>query len=249
MAATFLRTFAGAAVAALTLCGAVLPSQAAVYRGAWDPAYGTPFPDLGWRGEIEVSAPDSCIADGVVTNLAGGCNGAMQIISAKVELYNIATPGTVLDTLDFGSAAYVGAMRFSGSDLTGLLTSPFQAQQSSVDPVEAQFGGASPYFSLIFLDNVAQLYWFKDDPGSFLLNPLVAPYVDWPDAFNYAYCARVSDGSGGFNNPSCGWASDVDGNLGPLLRFSTVPEASSLALVPLALCALGLARRRRRPAD
>ncbi|MBC7735388.1 MAG: hypothetical protein H7306_26455, partial [Bacteriovorax sp.] len=48
--------YAAVAVAAAMLVAA--PAQATVYRGTYDPSYGGPFPDLGWKATVDFNVPN-----------------------------------------------------------------------------------------------------------------------------------------------------------------------------------------------
>ncbi len=83
-------------------------------RVAFDPDYGAPFADLGWRGEAIVDY-GTCDGPGTVTNLPGSCNGGLSFQSATVQLYKPATrPTPTLQTLTFtgGASGLVDLRRF-----------------------------------------------------------------------------------------------------------------------------------------
>ena len=205
-------------------------ASAAVYKGAWDPAYGSPFPDLGWRGEVVVTAPGSCISDGWRTNLPSDCNGGMVVNSASVELYDLSDTGTTLETLSF-SGGLIAAMQFSSGALTGLITSPFTPVPGSI--AQAQVGGNNVFFSLVFLDKAAQLYWFKTDPGNFMSTP-----TSW-----IPYVSCIGSGTA---SDDCGWAEKSESNTGVLMTFAPVPEPQAYVLMLAGLAGLGFIARRRR---
>jgi hypothetical protein len=78
--------------------GVLGTAQAALYVGAWDPAFGNPYPNLGWRGSVTVFVPPSCDQAGttgtvLVNNLPSAtgpsCNGNAQVTSAQVVLYDL----------------------------------------------------------------------------------------------------------------------------------------------------------------
>jgi hypothetical protein len=71
--------------------GAMLGSaHAAVYTGNWDPAYGVPFPNLGWRGEANFAVPDGCGTPAVLSVF--DCPG-MAVLDAKVVFYDTSVSG------------------------------------------------------------------------------------------------------------------------------------------------------------
>jgi PEP-CTERM motif len=206
-----------------SLIAGVGTADAASYRGRIDPAYGTPFPDLGWRGEIKVDVPDSCIAPGWVDNVAG-CGSQMAFDFAKIEFYSLSDPGqTTQETLDF-SGSIVLSMNFqilNNTELTGVNATPFV-------PVLSKNEGV--YYSLALLGDHAQLFWFKDDPGPFQNN-----------SGAYFACSKVSDSG-------CGWSTPVNGDRGPFIIFSPIPEPGTTAMMLLGAGVLGWAARRRRAA-
>ena len=82
----------------LTAAGA---AQASYVVGTWDPPYGTPFTNLGWRGAVTLQAANAClVVPGVVVNNGGFCP-LMTVVSATVEFYDTSGPPVTLETLDF----------------------------------------------------------------------------------------------------------------------------------------------------
>lgn len=110
------------AAAALLLCSA-LPASAAIYVGAWDPAYGPGFPTLGWQGQFSLFVPQSCEINTGIVNNATACGGQAVIQSAQIDLYFLANPNTVVNTLVFNPASMtVNNLEFSAGELEGLDT-------------------------------------------------------------------------------------------------------------------------------
>ncbi|MGZ8253877.1 MAG: hypothetical protein ACXWVT_03425, partial [Burkholderiaceae bacterium] len=107
------------AAAVLALTG---HAQAAQYVGKWDPAFGSAFPDLGWRGEATFFVPDACLVnEGFMWN-SGDCSG-MKLVNAEVEFYKVSDPtDATLETLSFAtSSSLVLGMTISDGVLAGVL--------------------------------------------------------------------------------------------------------------------------------
>jgi hypothetical protein len=99
-------------VVALTTPG---PVSAAAFRATWDPLYGAPFTDLGWRGtaDFEIPASPPCHIDGTA------CIAGSFLKSANVIFYRNSTgddfadinwtqsslAGVAINGLAFGSGA------------------------------------------------------------------------------------------------------------------------------------------------
>jgi len=68
-------------------------AHAGLVTGAWDPAFGTPMPDLSWAIRAEFAVPDTCIALGNGDHLVSdpSCTGS-TVSSARLRLFD-----TVLD--------------------------------------------------------------------------------------------------------------------------------------------------------
>jgi hypothetical protein len=146
--------------AAATL-GATGPAHAAVYSGNWDPAYGSIFPNLGWQASALFEVPDACLAIGTGNNIpiAGSCAG-FDVLSAKVDLYNVASPGTILQSFNLDPDVIVNGINLTGGKLTGIDTGFFDFFVPGLS-----IAGSGDYsFSLIlFGGNKAQLI-YADPP-------------------------------------------------------------------------------------
>ena len=112
------------------------PAQAAVYTGVWDPAFGAPFTNLGWRGSAQFEVPSGCEPAGTadISN-AADCGGLAVVTQATVELYDIRAAGTpTLATLSLDETTLlIGTLRYLNGALTELTTSPSAQVGTSVD--------------------------------------------------------------------------------------------------------------------
>ena len=95
------------AAAALVLTAA-LPAHATFVQGDWDPPFGPPFPDLGWRGTTTIFVPTACLVlTGTVVNDGALCP-LMSVVNAKVEFYDLADTGlTTVEALNFDTLVAV----------------------------------------------------------------------------------------------------------------------------------------------
>lgn len=201
--------------------GAAGPSQAAQYSGTWDPAYGSPFNNLGWRGHAEFEFPDECLA--LSGTFANGTCGAtpMLVLGATVEFYNLANPGTTLGTLIWhgdmpqGPLPSVNAMTFANGTITGLDTglSDWLQGPTSLDGV----------------DN----YWFAFD------------FNDGQARLKYGVCETVGGYFGDYRECLAMGVNDYVGNPANV-SFAPIPEPETYALMLAGLGAVSFVARRRR---
>lgn len=200
---------------ALALTCAAGSANAAVYTGVWDPAYGEPFTNLGWRGTAQYAVPDSCepiVLGSVDVDNATGCLGAAVVSSALVEFYDESAPvndQVTLATLVFNpSSLQISTLRYLDGNLNQLVTTASNAVFAAVDL--SAFGVApSVAFSLQFgLTGGPRLNWIS--------------------------CADIQLTCVGGTN-----------SFDPQFSISRVPEPGSLWLSALALSAMLLGARRR----
>lgn len=84
-----LRSVLGSILLGAGLWTATATSSAAVFRGSWDPSFGEPYPDLGYRGFADFFVPDACLdGDPISQWFADGSCGNMSLLAATVELYD-----------------------------------------------------------------------------------------------------------------------------------------------------------------
>ena len=166
MSLRFLEQLKGAGAALMFVAGLAFsaPSQAVIYVGAWDPAFGSAFPQLGWRGEAKFFVPDACLAEsGWVFNFESCSGGEMKVLSAEVEFYKLSDPANPLfqETLLFNDpTSLVLAMRIENGLLAGL----YATFDYFVPSTLAIAGGPYTDFVLLFQDDLARMAFISDPP-------------------------------------------------------------------------------------
>ncbi len=168
------KTLVGLVVSVAAALGAAGSAQAAVYKGAWDPAYGfggnspTTFPNLGWAGSATITIPDTCAISAVLTS--ANCAG-MTAGYALVDLYTPANGGlagaTATELLSFNWIVDVTKATFTGTDLTGVDSAMFPAVLPAVPSLSGVAGTTGYAFSLQLSSELgALLYYSKSNAGS-----------------------------------------------------------------------------------
>ena len=153
--------------AALLLFGLTLitPASAITYVGKWDPAFGSAFPDLGWRGEATFFVPNGCLAqNGWVLNSDSCSAFGMKIVSAEVEFYKLSDPTNVAfqETLFFNtSSTAVLSMDLNN----GLLEGVYGAFLYSLPSTIPLAGGGYTDFALFFEGDLAGMFYVSNPPG------------------------------------------------------------------------------------
>ena len=106
-------------LSALLLSAAALGSagsaRAVTYVGKYDPPYGGIFPQLGWEASALFDVPNACLAIGNGNNIpiSGACAG-FDVLSAEVSFYNIANPGTILNSYALDPNVIVNGINIAG---------------------------------------------------------------------------------------------------------------------------------------
>jgi len=204
-------------------------AQAGVWFGSWDPTYGPPFTNLGWRGSANFDIPASppCATDGTAC-----LTGSPFIRDGQVTFYDtnsnndIATIGWTTTEL---AGTGINALRFQGSNIEQFDTDFFPLKFPSLFPGVngGDYGDFNTReFSLIFVID------FDYDPSE-AIALYSGPLLFWKEADCVELC------EGGQNDLE-------DVNNRPVLRVTLVPEPGGIALLTVALLALGSATRRRR---
>jgi hypothetical protein len=236
------------------LCGAATlalagNTHAAVYSGSWDPNFGAPFTNLGWRATAQFYVPDACAAAvgtgslGVDTYGSTANCGGIELRNTLVEFYDVTDPDKVaIDTLTVGKyTALTSCDEYGCSFLDDQFI-------DSVDFVDGIVTGFVTSFSLFnFTDGSfvtgrgfgldAIICGANPDPlclqnYEFALKLTLQTTSSGPNAAGSALLARDDNGTSSSSNT-------------PNVQFGLIPEPGGLALVGAALGALALTRRRR----
>ncbi len=201
-------------------------AQAATYSGVWDPTFGTPFANLGWRGTAEFFVPNTCVPSGpgiVDVDDSLDCGGGAQVTSAQVTFYDITdlTQATI-STLVFNPSSFgIGTLRFDNGVLSQLTTTDSNLV-NPVDDLSAYGVTWSTEFALTFTLSGPRLFW--QDCGS--------------SEFSTHSTESYYDCSSGWNDPEQPFQHPF--------TITLVPEPGTLALACLAL--IFVAPRRLRAA-
>lgn len=209
-----------ALVGAAATLGFTGPAQAALYTGNWDPAYGAPFPGLGWKASALFDVPGTCLALGTGNDIliSGACAG-FDILSARVDFYNTSAPGAILESFNLNPNVVVDSIDLAGGQLTGIDTGFF----ASFVPTLALAGSGAYSFSLVLFDSdLAQLVYAN-------------PVGTSPTCANPLTPVRGA---------VCGVSANAaEGVFAPV---GAIPEPETYALMLAGLGAIGFAARRRR---
>jgi hypothetical protein len=152
------------ALSAAAALGTTGTAQAAIYTGTWDPAYGGIFPSLGWEASAVFDVPDACLALGSGNNIpiSGACSG-FDVLSAEVRFYDVASPGTILETFNLNPDVIVNGIDLAGGMLTGVDTGFFDY---FVPTLSIAGGGTYSFSLLLYGGTLAQLAYVNPPAAS-----------------------------------------------------------------------------------
>lgn len=223
MSSMKLRSLLGSILLGAGLMMAAATSSAAIFRGSWDPSFGSPYPDLGYRGFADFFVPDECLAtDGWVSVL--DCDASL--LAATVELYDFsAGPDPIEDVAVFPVVPdpLLGVFIQSGQ-LMGVDTSIFGPQ----------IGG--PVITSAYSGNV----WLEFVSGQMPPPILLLETVDTPAPTTGAFLHACLPDEG---EASLCPEPEVRTTNPGVVTFQRIPEPGSLALIFGALGAGWIARR------
>ena len=222
------------------LMTSALPSNAAVFRGSWDPSFGTPYPDLGYRGFADFFVPDECLAGDPISGswISDGdtCSGGgMSLLAATVELFNYTLDpnGPTLGTVVFAPPAV------SPDPVLGVFVQfdPSTGRNEVVGADTSIFGPQSTSTS-VYSGNLWLEFVSGQMPIITLLDTISTLDAVTSGAFLHACLPSDSEEP----VPVCQEPQVRTTNPG-VVTFQRVPEPGSLALVFGALAAGWAARR------
>lgn len=220
-------------LAATGLLATLQTAEAGAMRVRFTPPFDTPFPDLEWGGVVDID-DGNCTATGSVSNLAGTCAGQFTILGGTLELSSLSNPADKQSIALAPSSSQVWSVDRTGrlpADYSGVLASPFDPVQGTIEAAEYSGSGDGGWFSVFLMGgNNVQLYWFDKNPGSYFGSPAL-----------YAQCGKSGDNIVG--DYRCGTSKNT-----AVATFEpvSIPEPGTYAMVLAGLGALAFVGRRRR---
>lgn len=207
----------GACLFILGAIGATGSAQAAVYTGSWDPAFGGIFGELGWGASATLNVPAACLAQTDASYHATGACAGFSVLSAKLDFFNVAAPGTVLESFDLDTSVFVNGIDIAGGQFVGIDTGFFGAVVPTGASLSIAGDGAYAFSLVLYNGTQAQLVYTKPTTAS----PL---------------CAGIPG-----NATTCGYSANAA--VGTITL--AVPEPETYLLMLAGLGVVGWAARRK----
>ena len=213
--------------AAIGLVGAIAagPAQATLYSGNWDPTYGGPFPDLGWKASADFNVPTSCLAQGNGSYAPTGNCAGFSVTSAELDFYNASVdpnPDTspIVQSFALNLDVPVSGIDITNNQFTGIDTAFFNSVIPTTNAALAIAGNGLYAFSLVlFNGDLAQLI-FATPPTT---SPTCANPFTPVEGATCGVSATAATGT-----------------------FTALPEPATLALALGGFAAMGFVARRRK---